>query len=94
MRYKLVQPCDDYEFDAADDDIATVIAMFLGDGVGWERPTIDLDGSGYRPFRILRSALGFDSSLHQDEEFVLKRLDEALSIVRTPNPEPTEWIER
>ena len=55
---------------------------------------IDL-GSGYQPFRLVTPALLSPApSLHQDEKVVLKRLDDALRILRTPFPEPTEWIER
>ncbi len=35
-RYTLVQPSDDYSFDAPDDTVATLVAVMLGDGVGWE----------------------------------------------------------
>lgn len=35
-RYTLIQPADDYSFDAPDDVVATLLAALLGEGVGWE----------------------------------------------------------
>ena len=56
---------------------------------------IDLDGSGYLPFLLVNPAtLVPVPSLQANEKIVLKRLDDALRIARTPKPEPTEWIER
>lgn len=34
-RYRLVQRSDDYEFDAADDETATLLVCLLGEAVGW-----------------------------------------------------------
>lgn len=46
VRYRLVQPSDDYWFDAPDDIVATLLATLLGNGVGWQIE----DADGERSF--------------------------------------------
>ena len=41
--YALVQPSDDYSFKAPNDQVATLLACFLGEGVGWNRTDPETD---------------------------------------------------
>lgn len=89
--YKLIQPSDDYWFDAPDDAVATMVVLFLDEMVGWERPNrADADG---RPVRFINagSASNGEAEMIVGEDpmgFIYSRGAEIAAALRTVEIDP------